>query len=90
MLLKKSVQYGSYEHRQWFIEEICLDISSLEVMMKDQYANYVVQKILDVSDAQQRDILINHIRPHIHSLKKYTYGKHIIARLEKITGGKLA
>jgi len=89
-VIEKSVQFGSYEHRQWIIDEICIDISCLEVMMKDQYANYVVQKILDVSDSPQRDILINHIRPHISSLKKYTYGKHIISRLEKITGGKLA
>jgi pumilio RNA-binding family len=55
-------------------------------MMKDQYANYVIQKILDVCDQQQREMLIERIRPHISSLKKYTYGKHIIARLEKIIG----
>jgi len=89
-VIEKSVQFGSYDHRQWIIDEICVDISYLEVMMKDQYANYVVQKILDVSESHQRDILINHIRPHISSLKKYTYGKHILSRLEKITGGKLA
>jgi len=23
------------------------------------------------------------IRPHIHSLRKFTYGKHILAKLEK-------
>jgi len=53
-------------------------------MMKDQYANYVVQKILDLVDDNQREMIINKIKPHIQSLKKYTYGKHIIARLEKI------
>jgi len=86
MLLKKSVQFGAHEHRQWIIEEICADPSALETMMKDQYANYVIQKILDVCDSHQREIMILHIRPHVPSLKKYTYGKHIIARLEKITG----
>jgi len=85
-VIEKSVQFGTHEHRQWLIEEICVDSSALETMMKDQYANYVIQKILDVCDAHQRDIMITHIRPHIPSLKKYTYGKHIIARLEKITG----
>jgi len=48
-------------------------------MMKDQYANYVIQKILDVCDPEQRELLIAQIRPHLSSLKKYTYGKHIIA-----------
>jgi hypothetical protein len=29
---------------------------------------------------------------HLHALKKYIYGKHIVARVEKLiaTGGKLA
>lgn len=52
-------------------------------MMKDQYANYVVQKMIDVSEPTQRKILMHKIRPHMASLRKYTYGKHIIAKLEK-------
>lgn len=53
--------------------------SALLVMMKDQYANYVVQKMFDVADLQQRKKLVQYIRPHITALKKYTYGKHIIS-----------
>lgn len=52
-------------------------------MMKDQYANYVVQKMIDVSEPSQRKVLMHKIRPHLNSLRKYTYGKHIIAKLEK-------
>lgn len=52
-------------------------------MMKDQYANYVVQKMIDVSEPTQRKVLMLKIRPHLNSLRKYTYGKHIIAKLEK-------
>jgi len=52
-------------------------------MMKDQYANYVVQKMIDVSEPAQRRILMHKIRPHLSSLRKFTYGKHIIAKLEK-------
>lgn len=55
-------------------------------MMKDQYANYVIQKILDIVDDSQREIIIQKIKPHLATLKKYTYGKHIIARIEKICG----
>jgi len=85
-VIEKCVQYGNEEQRKWLIDEICSDPNGLEIMMKDQYANYVVQKILDVCDAEQRERLITQIRPHIASLKKYTYGKHIIARLEKLIG----
>lgn len=51
--------------------------------MKDQFANYVVQKMIDVAEPQQRKILMHKIRPHIATLRKYTYGKHILAKLEK-------
>lgn len=54
-------------------------------MMKDQYANYVVQKMIDVSEPTQRKTLLQKIRPHMNSLRKYTYGKHIIAKLEKFS-----
>lgn len=56
---------------------------ALHIMMKDQYANYVVQKMIDVSEPTQRKILMHKIRPHMNSLRKYTYGKHIIAKIEK-------
>ena len=52
-------------------------------MMKDQYANYVVQKMIDVAEPTQRKILMHNIRPHVNTLKKYTYGKHILAKLDK-------
>ena len=58
--------------------------------MKDQYANYVVQKVLETCDDDQREMLLSRIRVHLHALKKYTYGKHIVARVEKLiaAGGK--
>lgn len=52
-------------------------------MMKDQFANYVVQKMIDVAEQPQRKILMHKIRPYIATLRKYTYGKHILAKLEK-------
>eukprot|EP01120_Amphizonella_sp_Union-15-10_P015614 TRINITY_DN8071_c0_g1_i2.p1 TRINITY_DN8071_c0_g1~~TRINITY_DN8071_c0_g1_i2.p1 ORF type:complete len:802 (-),score=166.04 TRINITY_DN8071_c0_g1_i2:125-2530(-) len=90
-VIEKCVQYGNYQERQIIIDEILGDQSfegggALEAMMKDQYANYVVQKIIDVCDGNQRERIIQRIQPHVGSLKKYTYGKHIIARLEKIIG----
>lgn len=92
-VIEKCVQHGGHEDRQMILEEIVADrppqggrLMPLELMMKDPYANYVVQKILDVCDNAQRELLISRIKPHVASLKKYTYGKHIIARLEKIAG----
>lgn len=55
-----------------------------QVMMKDQFANYVVQKVLETCDDQQLEMILNRIKVHLNALKKYTYGKHIVARVEKL------
>ncbi|KAG5599460.1 hypothetical protein H5410_030830 [Solanum commersonii] len=55
-----------------------------EVMMNDQFANYVVQKVLENCDDQQLELILNRIKVHLNALKKYTYGKHIVARVEKL------
>ncbi|KAF6777274.1 hypothetical protein AHF37_03341 [Paragonimus kellicotti] len=57
--------------------------SSLVEMMKDQFANYVIQRMLELADAEQRRALISRIRPIQNQLRKFNYGKHIIAKLEK-------
>lgn len=51
--------------------------------MKDQYANYVVQKMIEIAEQPQRKLLLQRIRPYMIQLRKYTYGKHILAKLEK-------
>jgi hypothetical protein len=53
-------------------------------MMKDQFGNYVVQKVLETCDDQQREMILTRIKTHLNTLKKYTYGKHIVARVEKL------
>jgi len=58
--------------------------SYLQAMMKDQFANYVVQKVLETCDDHQRELILSRIKVHLNALKKYTYGKHIVARVEKL------
>lgn len=56
-------------------------------MMKDQFANYVVQKMLDVADSSNRKKIMLAIKPHIPTLRKYSYGKHIISELNAARSG---
>jgi len=81
-VVEQCVEFGTTLSRQWIIDEILAEEGALEIMMKHQYANYVIQKIIDVSTQSQRELLVKHINPHIPSLKKITYGKHIINKLE--------
>ncbi|XP_074557668.1 pumilio homolog 5-like [Curcuma longa] len=86
-VVEKCIKYGNAEERDHMIKQIIgetEDNDNLLVMMKDQFGNYVVQKILDTCTDKQREILVNHIKVHLQSLKKYTYGKHIVARVEQL------
>ncbi|KAI8916962.1 armadillo-type protein [Powellomyces hirtus] len=87
-VVEKCVAYGNKKDRQMLIDEVIQTrpdgTSPLILMMKDQFANYVVQKMLDVVDGTQRDVLVQKIKPHLPSLKKYTYGKHLITKVEKL------
>ncbi|XP_007463813.1 PREDICTED: pumilio homolog 2 isoform X4 [Lipotes vexillifer] len=86
-VVEKCVTHASRAERALLIDEVCCQNdgphSALYTMMKDQYANYVVQKMIDMAEPSQRKIIMHKIRPHITTLRKYTYGKHILAKLEK-------
>lgn len=82
-VVEKCVAYGSQSDRRALIDEVCHakadGVIPLHVMMKDQFANYVVQKMLDIAEPEQKEMLINRLKPHLGMLKKFTYGKHLIA-----------
>ncbi|KAL5014836.1 hypothetical protein ScPMuIL_009106 [Solemya velum] len=86
-VVEKCVSHSSRQERAMLIEEVCAmsdgPYSALYTMMKDQFANYVVQKMIDIAETPQRKMLMHKIRPHIGTLRKFTYGKHILAKLEK-------
>ncbi|KAJ0984017.1 hypothetical protein J5N97_002373 [Dioscorea zingiberensis] len=92
-VVEKCLIYADLEERQALVNEILGTTDEnepLQVMMKDQYGNYVVQKVLQTVDNQQCELILSRIKVHLNSLKKYTYGKHIVTRVEKLVaaGGK--
>uniref|UniRef100_A0A914XCA8 PUM-HD domain-containing protein n=1 Tax=Plectus sambesii TaxID=2011161 RepID=A0A914XCA8_9BILA len=86
-VIEKCLTCGSADHKNALVAEVCGNpadnTTPLLIMMKDQFANYVVQKMLDVADSAHRKRMMLAIKPHIPALRKYNYGKHIIAKLEK-------
>lgn len=86
-VIEKCLSFGTHQERQALVHEMLGSTDEnepLQVMMKDQFANYVVQKVLETCDDQQLELLLNRIKEHLNALKKYTYGKHIVARVEKL------
>jgi pumilio RNA-binding family len=100
-VVEKCLQYADMKDRDemiWTIINVTFDLNNpvdaktgqcvLESMVRDPYANYVVQKVIDVSHERQRGAIIRYVRENIVQLRRYTYGKHIIVRLEKVSGEK--
>ena len=63
-----------------------------QAMMKDPFGNYVVQKVLETCNDESLELLLSRIKVHLNTLKRYTYGKHIVSRIEKLiaTGGEVS
>ncbi|KAJ7980822.1 Pumilio-like protein [Quillaja saponaria] len=86
-VVEKCLTFGGLSERQLLVNEMLGSTDEnepLQAMMKDQFANYVVQKVLETCDDQQRELILSRIKVHLNALKKYTYGKHIVARVEKL------
>ncbi|VFQ76671.1 unnamed protein product [Cuscuta campestris] len=86
-VVEKCLAFGDPSERQLLVNEMLGTTDEnepLQAMMKDQFANYVVQKVLETCSDQQRELILARIKVHLNALKKYTYGKHIVARVEKL------
>ncbi|VDP44133.1 unnamed protein product [Heligmosomoides polygyrus] len=86
-VIEKCLICASPHHKTLLINEVCGEPGDpsppILIMMKDQFANYVVQKMLDTADPAYRKKMMYAIKPHIPVLRKFSYGKHIITKLEK-------
>ena len=58
--------------------------SPLHVLMKDRFANYVIQRCIEFSYGQQRISLVQILRVNLPMLKRVIYGKHIATAIERI------
>ncbi|PQE22195.1 pumilio domain-containing protein [Rutstroemia sp. NJR-2017a WRK4] len=86
-VVEKSIQFGTDEQRKSIVTQLTTMHSDgtnpLQLMMKDQYGNYVIQKLLGQLKDADREAFVEEIKPQLLALKKYNYGKQIAA-LEKL------
>lgn len=76
-----SIKHGLPKERERVIKRI-LEPTCLIQMMQDQYANYVVQKVIDNATPSQKDGIIKVVQQHELTLRRLTFGKHIINKLK--------
>ena len=64
-VVEKCVIHSSRAETALLIDEVCCQKdgphSALYTMMKDQYANYVVQRMIDMAEPAQRKIIMHKV-----------------------------
>ncbi|KAM0878251.1 hypothetical protein ACQ4PT_034995 [Festuca glaucescens] len=83
-VVEKCLAFGTADERDGLIREIVSCGQTFQALMKDQFGNYVVQKVLQTCDDKYLEMILSSIKLHLDELKNYTYGKHIVARVEKL------
>ncbi|KAI8909654.1 armadillo-type protein [Gorgonomyces haynaldii] len=79
-VIEKCIRVAAPGLRQRLIEEL-EDAEKLERLLRDSYANYVVQTALDYCSSEQRANLVEIIRPMLPAIRNTPYGKRIQAKL---------
>merc|ERR1711871_634927 len=85
-VVEKALQHSSLGVRKGLIQLMLASGDDgrvpLQEMMKDGFANYVVQKVIEIAGPGQIEKVIEEIRSNVAELRKFPYGKHIISRME--------
>ncbi|KAM7486465.1 hypothetical protein LguiA_002474 [Lonicera macranthoides] len=91
------LEHGKPHERSCIITQL---VGLIVQMSQQRFASNVVEKCLTFGSPEERQMLVNEmlgttdeneplqyrkcIKVHLNALKKYTYGKHIVARVEKL------
>ena len=67
------------------IEEM-LNLNELEKMLRDSYANYVVQTAMDYADPNTKTRLVNAIRPILPAVRQTPHGRRIQSKIMALDG----
>ncbi|KAG6850993.1 hypothetical protein H0H93_004480 [Arthromyces matolae] len=84
---EKALLCTDTETRRRLVEEILTTrpdgVTPITGMMKDQYANYVLQRAMIVAVGDQKETLFNKVIPQVQSMRKHSsvYAKHLTASM---------
>lgn len=86
-VVEKLLKYGSPVQRNKVVLEMLKTSEGSEssivlLMVRDAYANYVVQTTLDViSEGNEKNLLMKELQENVDQLRNYTFAKHIVTKL---------
>lgn len=84
-VIEKCIRVASDESRRCLVQEI-IPPSELEKLLRDSFANYVVQTAFDYAEEDQRLALANNLRPILPSIRHTPYGRRLQSKLQEFDG----
>jgi hypothetical protein len=89
-VVERCLAFGNEKQRKEIINEIIeLDKNDPDYiinMVKDRFANYVIQKMIEHSDYNNQQRLIKIVLSKQNRIKNEGFSKHVLNYIEKITG----
>lgn len=79
-VIEKCLRTADSENRRALIDEM-LSGSELEKMLRDSYANYVVQTAMEFADPETRTRIVESVRPLVHSIRGTPHGRRIAGKI---------
>lgn len=84
-VIEKCLRTAAYPVRRALVEEM-LVASELEKMLRDSFANYVVQTAMDFADPETKTKLVEAIRPILPSIRQTPHGRRIAGKMMGVDG----
>ncbi|RAL02399.1 putative RNA-binding protein [Aspergillus ibericus CBS 121593] len=79
-VIEKCLRTADFPIRRQMIDEM-LAGAELEKMLRDSFANYVVQTAMDFADAETRTRIVDSIRPILPSIRQTPHGRRIAGKM---------
>eukprot|EP00451_Oxyrrhis_marina_P000834 CAMPEP_0204267432 /NCGR_PEP_ID=MMETSP0468-20130131/10950_1 /ASSEMBLY_ACC=CAM_ASM_000383 /TAXON_ID=2969 /ORGANISM="Oxyrrhis marina" /LENGTH=595 /DNA_ID=CAMNT_0051242601 /DNA_START=29 /DNA_END=1816 /DNA_ORIENTATION=- len=89
-VIEHAVRHCTQEERRELVKLVLAEGDTgapLLTMMCDKYANFVVQKMLELVDGKEREDLLAALRDQLPVLRKFQFGKYIASTLDRYEGG---
>ncbi|KAH8820489.1 armadillo-type protein [Xylogone sp. PMI_703] len=84
-VIEKCLRCAQDPSKDMIVEEM-LQPRELDSLLRDSFANYVIQTALDYANAPMKARLIEAIRPHLPAIRTTPYGRRIQAKIQGSEG----
>ncbi|KAF2858487.1 ARM repeat-containing protein [Piedraia hortae CBS 480.64] len=84
-VVEKCIRCASDETRRAIVQEI-VNPAELNGLLRDSFANYVVQTAMDSADEESKALLMESVRPILPGIRQTPYGRRIQSKLNEYDG----